>query len=377
MLVFIAVLFVALFAPSLAYYAWMKSKAIKDWGLIINQHFQPKISIIIPTYNEAVTIRKKLENIQEMDYPTDKLQVIVVDSASIDGTISVCRSFLEEKSLRFPNIILLSEKERMGKSHALNTALEYAEGEIVATSDADSFWESDALSKAVSFFADPSIGAITGREELINLKKTVHTLSEGLYRKFYYTLRLGESKVDSTFIFQGELSLYRKDALRKFESRPGYSDDVGTVVNIISRGYKCIFVPEAVFHDTAAYSLRGRLMLKSRRAQHLIAGILESSKLKLEGKFSLASSIIFFNFYMHIISPLLFVFVTAFTIALVFLSYWFLIFLILPLFIFRKPRLLAVSYLTSNLALLLGLFWCVFGKKDSRWQKIEEMRTFV
>lgn len=262
----------------------------------------------------------------------------------------------------------------MGKSHALNTALEYAEGEIITISDADSFWEPDALRKAVPFFADPSVGGVTGREELINLKQTIHTLSEGLYRKFYYTLRLGESKVYSTLIFQGELSLYRRSALEKFEDRAGYSDDTGTVINIVSRGYRCIFVPEAVFHDTAAYSLRGRLMLKSRRAQHLVAGIMGSLKLKAQGRLPLSSAIVLFNFYMHVISPLLLV-STAFIVVLHFSTFCYLIPLVVLLLIFKKSRVFMISYLTSNLALITGLIRHFIGKKEVTWRKIEEMRA--
>lgn len=376
LLVILALLLVALYAPLLFYYAWMKNKAKKAWGLIVNQNYRPKVSLIIPTYTEALVISKKLEDIQGIEYPEDKLQVILVDSASTDGTLAVCKDWLEKNNFRF-SITLLSEKQRLGKSHALNTALEFADGEIIATSDADSFWEPEALSKAVSFFADPSVGAVTGREELINLEKTIHTLSEGIYRGFYYVLRLGESKINSTLIFQGELSLYRKSALEKFEEKAGYSDDTGTVINIISRGYRCIFVPDAVFHDTAAFSLQGRLMLKSRRAQHVIAGFAHSLRLKVEGKLPLSSAIILFNLYMHVISPLLLV-VTAFvftiTMILYFPTLWFLLPLGASLLLFSKSRAFVSSYLTSNLALLIGLMRYLLGKREVTWRKIEEMR---
>ena len=374
LLLIVLALLTALLAPPLIYYAWMKSKTRKSWGLMINSSYQPKVTLIIPTYNEASVIGKKLENTQQIDYPEDKLQVILVDSASTDDTLGVCERFLEKNSLPFP-IKLLHEEKRMGKSHALNKALEYAEGEIIAISDADSFWEPDSLRKIVPFFSDPSVGAVTGREELINLEQTIHTLSEGVYRKFYYTLRLGESKVHSTLIFQGELSLYRRSVLEKFEDRAGYSDDTGTVINIVSRGYRCIFIPEAVFHDTAAYSLHGRLVLKSRRAQHLIAGILESVKFKIQRKLPLSLAIVLFNFYMHVISPLLLI-STALMVVLYLHTFWYLIplLVILPL-LFKKSRNFIISYLTGNVALIIGLIRHIRGKKEATWRKVEEMRV--
>jgi len=372
LLVFLALL-TTLLVPSIIYYSWMKSKTKNGWGLKTSSQYQPEVSLIIPTYNEASVIGRKLESVQRIDYPENKLEVILVDSASTDGTLAVCRSFLEKKGSRFP-IKLLSERERMGKSHALNVALEQSKGEIIATSDADSFWEPDALLKAIPFFADPSVGAVTGREQLINPKQTIHTSSEELYRDFYYALRLGESKVHSTLVFQGELSLYRKSALNKFEDKAGCSDDTGTIINIISRGYRCIFVPEAVFRDTAAYSLRGRLMLKSRRAQHLVAGITQALKLKVQEKLPLSSSIVLFNFHMHVISPLLLVTI-GLLVFLYFQTFVYLIPLVVPLFIFKKTRLFMISYLTSNLALLIGLIRHFTGKKEVAWSKIEEMRT--
>lgn len=364
----------ALLLPPIAYYIWMLKK-IQKHNMSTNYDYQPDVSLIVPTYNEAAVIEKKLENIQELDYPENKLRVILVDSASEDGTLEVCKAFLAKTNLRFP-ITLLSEKERLGKSHALNYALKHADGEIIATSDADSFWEKNTLKKAVSYFADSSVGAVTGKEELTNLQKSVHTMSEGLYRKFYYTLRLGESIIHSTLIFQGELTLYRRSAFGEFEDKPGYSDDIGTIINIASSGYRCIFVPEAVFYDTAAYSLNGRLRVKSRRAEHLISGIVKSMRLKIQARLPIMWRIVLFNFYLHIISPILLVAVliaTTITYFLAFNSLWFLGFFSIVLLI-KKPRVFAVSYITSNLALILGLVPFITGKRSSVWKRVDEMR---
>jgi cellulose synthase/poly-beta-1,6-N-acetylglucosamine synthase-like glycosyltransferase len=362
-----------LFIPYIAYYFLMKGKADNEWNLNIDKEFKPKVTLIIATFNEASVIKRKLENTQNLNYPEDRLQIIIIDSASTDGTLDLCRSFLRKKDFRFKNVLLLSEDTRLGKSHALNTALEYATGDIVATSDADSFLKFDVLSQSVPFFADQSVGALTGCEKLINLDKSVHTLSEGAYRKFYYDLRLGESKLDSTFIFQGELSLYRKSTLKKFEDKPGYSDDIGTVINIISKGYRCIFVPDAVFQDTAAHSLRGRIALKSRRAEHLISGVIRVLKLKIWKNLPLSFSIIIFNFHMHVLSPIILILSTAFFLLNI-QNFFYLLILLIPLLIFGKSRVLFISYLTSNIALLIGLFRHLFGQKKATWQKIEEMR---
>jgi len=347
----------------------------RNVSVSVNFAYQPYVTLIVPTYNEATVIAKKLENINELDYPENKLQVIIIDSSSIDGTLDEVKTFLNKTNFRF-QIILLSEKERLGKSHALNVALKYSAGEIIATSDADSFWEKDALKKAVSYFADPSIGAVTGKEELINLRRGVYTLSEGVYRKFYYNLRLGESIIHSTLIFQGELALYRRTAFEEFEDAPGYSDDIGTVINIVSRGYRCIFIPEAIFYDTAAFSFRGRLRVKSRRSEHLVSGIIKSLKLKIKGRLPVMWRIIFFNFYLHVISPILLTLAILATAILYFVNFnslWFLgLFFILLLI--KKLRVFLISYITGNLALILGLIPFITGKRSNVWKKVDEMR---
>jgi biofilm PGA synthesis N-glycosyltransferase PgaC len=376
LLTIFSILCASLILPPSAYYFWMRHYARSTWGLTKGEEYRPRISLVVATYNEASVIKAKLENIQTLDYPEDKLQVLVVDSNSTDGTLDICKAFLTDANFRFP-IQLISESERLGKSHALNTALDYADGELIATSDADSFWEKDVLTKVVPFFADPSVGAVTGREKLLNQEKSVHTMSEELYRNFYYILRLGESKLCSTLIFQGELSLYRRSAFDRFEDRPGYSDDTGTIIGMVSKGYRCLFVPDAAFYDRAAYSLSGKLMLKSRRAQHLIAGLIHSFRLKIAGKLDLPWLIVFFNFYMHVLSPLIAFSALVFAVpvfVLYFRFLWFLPLLFFGALLFEKPRLFVISYLTSNIALFIGL-WNHFTRPRSMyWRKIKEMR---
>lgn len=370
------VLLLALILPFIIYYFWIKQKSTLKWGLKIDNEYTPNVTLIIPTYNEATIIESKIENTNIINYPKNRLQIILIDSASTDDTFKLCNNYIKKNEMRYP-IKLMHEQKRQGKSHALNTALEIATGEIIATSDADSYWEPSTLRNAVKYFSDPSIGAVTGKEQIKNLEDSIHTESEGLYRKFYYTLRLGESKIHSTLIFQGELSLYRRNAFHQIEDKPGYSDDTGTVINIISNGYRCIFTPEARFHDTAARSLQGKIALKSRRAQHLIAGLIHSASLKLKGKLPIPLSIVLFNLFMHIISPIL-LSITSIVGLLTVIAYieymWELLLGMILFFSIKTLRLMTMSYMSSNISLLIGFIRHITGKREKSWPKIEEMR---
>jgi len=343
----------------------------RPWGLVLDQDYEPKVSMIIPTYNEASVIVKKLQNIEKLDYPKEKLEVIIVDSASRDTTVDMAKKYVKKNGFPF-KILILEEEERRGKGKALNFALQYSKGEVIATSDADSYWEASALRKALRYMAYPQIGAVTGREILINLNRNDYTTAEGLYRKFYNTLRIGESKYYSTLIFQGEFAVYKREVFEKFEDEKG-SDDTGTVINIISKGLRCIFVPNAVFHDMAPSTWKGRMTVKTRRAQHLIYALTKAVKLKIKRRIPMSSLIIFVNFFLHVINPLLSIALLG---SLIYLLYEFPLFLVcIPLlFLSRKLRAFLLSYISNNIALVLAIFRCIKGDRQDIWQKVPEMR---
>lgn len=356
------------------YYLYMRRVARRSWNVAIDRSYEPKVTMIIATYNESAVIEKKLQNVKGMDYPHEKLEVIIVDSCSTDNTANMAKRYLKDNMFPF-EIKILEEEERRGKAKALNFALKHAKSQIIATSDADSYWEPSALRKAMSYLADPQVGAVTGREKFLNLNQNVLTLAEGMYREIYNTLRIGESKLHSTLMFQGELSIYKRWVFEKFNDERG-SDDSGTVTNIINNGYRTIFVPEAVFFDLAPYTWKGRVSLKKRRALHLIYALTRSVKLKNEKRFPQPSLILYANFFIHLMNPFL---ILPLLLGMMYLVYTFplLLLLAIPCFLFKRFRTLLVSYVTSNLALILAVLKYVKGDEQVIWKKVEEMRRLT
>jgi len=373
-LIFLALSVLHLGVPY-AYYVYLRHIVKKQTrNVLLDRNYEPRVTMIIPAYNESSAIIGKLKSLLKLDYPRDKLDIIIVDSASTDNTAQIARSYLEKNGFPFKTLVL-EEETRRGKGEALNLALTQATGEIIATSDADSYWAPSALREGLSYMAGLEVGAVTGREVLRNLDRNTFTLAEGMYRNVYNTLRAGESLLHSTLIFQGELSLYRRQAFEKFETERG-SDDTGTVVNILSRNYRCIFASSAVFYDTAPSSLRDRITVKTRRAQHLIYALFRAAILKINGRFRVPAVTVFANFFLHIVNPFLGI---ALLIAALYVFYAFpFLLLIAPLpFLVKKVRILFVSYLTSNIALLFAVFRCLKGDKQTVWKKIRKQEDAV
>src|SRR5438105_15336871 len=117
----------------------------------------PKVSLIITAYNEERDIAAKLDNTLALDYPADKLEIIVASDCSSDRTDDIARSFAAR------GVRLHRQAERWGKTAAQNSAVELARGDVLLFSDATTLYERDVLRALAPNFADPSVGCVAGR----------------------------------------------------------------------------------------------------------------------------------------------------------------------------------------------------------------------
>jgi len=257
------------FGVPLAYYLYLKREWLpKPWDIERDPGYTPKVVVVVPTYNEAELIERKLDDIYGQDYPRDRLEVMVVDSASTDGTPGLVRRWAEKQ----PDIrlILVEEPMRRGKAYALNEALKRVspDAEVVVITDVDSLWPSRrALAEAVKWFADPSVGAVS----CVKLPESSGAagVEEG-YRGFYNVVRVAESKAWATPVFHGELAAFRRSLLEKVGGFPTDigSDDSHTATKIALLGFRSI-IPEDVVCVEAVPRV-GYHSWRIRRAQHLV-----------------------------------------------------------------------------------------------------------
>ncbi|MEO9364618.1 MULTISPECIES: glycosyltransferase [Candidatus Nitrosocaldus] len=267
---------------------------------IKNYNYKPFISIVIPTYNEEKIIASTLENILSIDYPKDRMEIIVIDSSD-DKTPEI----VAEYAMHHPYIRLI-KTERKGVATARNEAYSIAKGEIVIKNDCDCMLESNAISEIVANFADARIGAVTSRVMAPNNERL-----EINYRSIHHRIQIAESIIDSTYIFN-TLSAFRRDLIRPITTS---ADDADVALNIRRQGYKAIYDPDSIFYEASPLTAKERVEVKSRRAVGHINLLLKNIGLCFNPKLSWYGMLILpMNLFMIVISPILMLLIPIFSI---------------------------------------------------------------
>ena len=357
----------------LAYFGVMKRIGKgRGYNLSTKSDRQPTICIIIPTYNEATVIKEKLSNISLSDYPSDRMDVIVVDSGSTDSTADLARDFFSHNNLKGQ---VVEEKERSGKSGALNIGLKHALGELVCISDAECKWDRQALGNAARYLSDPTVGSVSGVHHVSSSSETMAGNVEGSYRSIYRMLRIAESKLHSTPVGEGEIQLFRRRDITGFDPNVG-GDDTCAALCMIEKGLRAISAEDVVFFDPAPPAWGIRFTQKIRRGQHVLQAFLKHKRL-LSGK-NIFSRVIFpMEFFIYAVNPIIFP-------IFIFLTGWVMITnpLIAALIAIGAAIVVAVpnlrttasTYLSNNVTMLAAIIQEARGNKQLVWTKIEENR---
>jgi glycosyltransferase involved in cell wall biosynthesis len=197
----------------------------------------PSVTVIVPAYNEEAVIRRRLENLLELDYPVDKLEIVVTSDASDDGTDAI----VDELAQQDPRV-RLRRRERAGKLPGLNRTVAESDSEIVAFTDANTTWAPDALSKLVRNFADDDVAYVCGRLTLLSPDGANR---EGVYWRYELWLRGSESQLGS--ITGGNGSIY---AIRRSDYADApYGHDLSFPPLAVRAGRRAVYEPEAVAHE--------------------------------------------------------------------------------------------------------------------------------
>jgi cellulose synthase/poly-beta-1,6-N-acetylglucosamine synthase-like glycosyltransferase len=256
----------------------------------------PQVSIVVATYNEEKNIDKKIENILSIDYPRDKLEIVVVDSSE-DKT--------SEKVMKWANSIsiikLIKEPKRRGLATALNLGYATAKGKIVVKSDCDILHPPDALKKLIAPFSDLRIGAVSGRQVLYNSSHPFSRIEEG-YRSLKNNICELHSKLDSTYMFE-PFCAFIKELIEPI-SVNSVADDGEVALNIRKKGFRTVFVRDALFYEKIPSSRIIRLRQKSRRGQGHTQLVLNNWDILFNKKYGYFGLVIFPTmFFLMLVNP--------------------------------------------------------------------------
>jgi len=282
---------VAIFPSGLHY---LQAKRVSDFLKRPDTPFPiPAVTVFIPARDESLLIEDKLKEILSQDFPNDRIRILVVDSGSIDGTAKIAEEFLEEHAGEIPwKVIAL---ERPGKSIAVNHALDMIETDFFFMTDVDSILEPDALHSVMEWFQDEKIGAVCGHHSITGNSPLP------AFRRRFNTLRLGESSIDSTPIFEGSVCAFRMASISPLEIFSDVNADDSQLA-IMSRrnGYRAIMDGNVQFTEQLLPNER-RSRRSLRRAQGIIRTLFRNRDLALsQGKYG---GIYLHNLYFYLLMP--------------------------------------------------------------------------
>jgi len=215
----------------------------------------PLVTVAIPAWNEEQDIEGTLRSVLALDYPADRLEIIVVDDGSKDGTVVRAQGIVSGFPGRDVRII---SQENGGKGSALNTALARAKGEFFVTMDVDSFIQKDGLKRLLAYFVDRDIAAVMPLMAVHEPKSLLQKMqwTEYIVNMFYKTLM---GRLDCLHVVPGPFPVYRTEALRKvgmFDADHNLTEDLEMAYRLQKNQYRLVQATDVTAMTKSPFTFR-------------------------------------------------------------------------------------------------------------------------
>lgn len=249
-----------------AYPILLKILSYRPKNFRMDNNYSPFVTLFIPVYNEEAVIEEKLRNSLALDYPPEKLEVMVISDGSTDRTNSILTDFSH------PNVTTAIQHYRSGKNACINQYVPTSRGEILVFSDANSMYRRDAIRKLVRHFHDTRVGCVCGNLKYVD-KLTSVGKGEGLYFRYEAFLKDMESKQGAVVSANGAIYAFRKTL---FEPIPlNAPNDFVHPIEARQKGYFALYDREAIAEEKASitfheeFERRTRIVTRSYTAYKL------------------------------------------------------------------------------------------------------------
>ncbi len=340
----------------------------------IDESFQPVVSLVISLHNEEKFIAQRIANFEALDYPPERCELLLGDDCSDDRTRAIIREHLT-RNLR---ICFFPFDTHQGKTAVINTLVPQARGEIIAFTDANTFYAPDSLRKMVRHFADPQVGSVSGR---LLLKSATGVNTDDSYWKYETLLKRREDDLGVLLGANGGIYTLRKALFRPLKSDVIQIDDFIWPVSVYRQGYRGVYEPAAIADEEASPYVEAEFRRKIRIGTGDYRALLECGKLLLPWKGWIA-----FSFWSHKVlrwlAPFLLLALLLSNACLLdrtgyrelfALQASFYVLAGLGIFVSKQSHVLAkilrvpYYFVGSNIALLIGCYKCVTGRQKATW----------
>ena len=339
--------------------------------------YYPSVSLIISAYNEDSVIKEKIENCLALDYPFERLEIIIASDGSDDRTNEIIR---REASTR----IIFHDLERMGKVNVLNTVIPKANGEILVFSDANTIYNSDAIKQLTKHFKNDTIGCVCGNLQLIN-PDTKEVDGESLYWRYEKWIKKSESKLGVVVGANGAIYAIRRNILTPLPGNT-INDDFHNSMQTFVKRSKLIFAEEAVAKEDVALNFQSEFNRHIRDGAGHYREIWHFVALlnPFRGKYFLAYFshrvlrwlVPFFMISIFILNLLLIdkvAFVYFLALQLTFYSSAIILFILKRNGINVGILNIILFFTSTNIALLIGFFKTILGLQSVKWDSTKRI----
>ena len=274
----------------------------------IGMDAMPDVVVLVPTWNEAAIIERRLDNlaaqrIEGLTLREAGVDLMVIDSASEDGTLEVAETWLSSNPDAFASHVLMPMEERKGKTAAVQLAVarirEASPDAIVIMVDADATCAPHALQALIRAMGEEDLGALGGRPERREM-----TAMEAGHRGLFSWLREAESSLGATPFLEGSLMAFRANLIdpESFDVTSN-ADDAQIATAIAEQGYRTAQHPDAIFHDSTPGNIGARWDQRTRRGRGLIRLLRRKKHVRAPSEFAMTLR---FQRHAHLRAPFLF-----------------------------------------------------------------------
>lgn len=355
-------------------------KIIKRKNKIIDNN-ETSVSIIIAAHNEEKVIQQKLKNVISLDYPKEKVEIIVTSDNSTDKTNEIVKEFIENHPTE--NIKLYKVKKRMGKTNAQNEAVKIAQNNILIMTDANAIIKKDALKELVKSF-DENVSYVTGKLEYINGDLSETSNSEKQYWDLDTKIRDIESNIQT--ITAGNGALYACIRKEYYDFKPIQCHDSAMPLYYALKGKRAIANHKAIAYEKAGENTKDEYKRKVRMSRIVLSSILPSIKILNVFKYKwftyfylghrTSRYLLWFNHIMMLITNLiLYNQGKIYIISLIFqLAVYIIVIIKLLTNVNNKIINIMYYYCMTIFAQIKGVINTIVGKNKPFWEKAESTR---